>query len=210
MADDAQYYEKMQQNKGWQQILASFARFVDARPNQRVLDVGCGPAAFVVIMKSVYQTQVSGVDMDIEGCRIAQKLYHDAVAGILAVGTLPTLPYADNTFDIITAANVIYLIDDPWAAIREIVRILKPKGHFSMLNPSVQMSQVAATELANVRRMEGFAHENFIHWGELAEQKMRFSEAVIREEFAKIGLNLVATQSRIGDGLALYAKGQKQ
>ena len=46
------------------------------------------------------------------------------------------LQYADNTFDTITAFQVIEHLDNPWNAIREIRRILKPKGHFIFSIPN--------------------------------------------------------------------------
>ena len=38
------------------------------------------------------------------------------------------LGYADNSFDKVVAANVIHLLDDPQAALDELLRVCKPGG----------------------------------------------------------------------------------
>lgn len=197
---DAGYFAQMQATDGWQRILGSFARFVDPPKDAQCLDIGCGAGALVNIMGGI------GADADPHAIALAQGQYPQQ---LFICTALPTLALPSAYFDVITATNVIYLLDDPISALREVGRLLKPNGIFVMLNPSENMSRHAAATLADDRGLTGFARDNFIHWGAVAEQKVRWSADDIANLFEQAGLQLVATQTRIGDGLARYAKGQK-
>lgn len=205
----AAYFAQVQATEGWRAILDSFARFVGPSPSYRTLDLGCGPGALVSIFQADYQARAFGVDMDWGMAQAALQMYGPQTGSVYAVGSLPFLPYAPASFDLITATNVIYLVDDPAAALREAARLLKPGGDFVMLNPSEHMSIAAATTLADEKGLSGFARDNFIHWGEVAEAQYRWSEADIQGLFGQAGLKLTETRTRVGPGLARYARGQK-
>ncbi len=54
------------------------------------------------------------------------------------VGDVCKLPYKDNTFDIVTAFDVVEHIDDDVMAVSEIHRVLKPGGKFLFSVPAFQ------------------------------------------------------------------------
>jgi len=201
-----EYFSTVQANPGWRAILESFARFVDPAASTRLLDVGCGPGALVDIFRQDYRIAAYGTDAEPGMLHQASAHYGD----FFAAGRLPQLPYADGSFDLITATNVIYLVDNPAAALQEINRLLKPTGIFAMLNPSEKMTVTTATALADERGLTGFARDNFIYWGEVAEANPRWTEEEISDLFRQANLDLVDCRTRIGDGLARYAKGKKR
>jgi SAM-dependent methyltransferase len=43
------------------------------------------------------------------------------------------LPFADRSFDAVCCFAALYLIDDPWCAIDEIVRVLAPNGRVALM-----------------------------------------------------------------------------
>ncbi len=202
------YYAKMQANQGWRVILESFARFVAPQPNQIVVDIGTGPGALVNILHPS-QAHVYGLDYSFPLVKAARYSY-PALGMAFVAGELPILPFADASIDIVTATNVLYLLDDPQSAVIEIGRILKPTGQLIMLNPSPKMSVAAATTLADERQLTGFERENFVDWGQVAEDNVRWSVEAIQALFAPANLVLHEWRERIGDGLALYARGIKQ
>lgn len=206
MANPVDYFTSMQSSAGWAVILESFARFAAPSPNMRVLDVGTGPGALVKLFRETYAVDAYGLDSDPSMCRRAIALQEMTV---FITGALPNLPFASHTFDMVTATNVLYLLDNPQVAFNDIGRVLRVGGTFVMLNPSIHMSKKAAAALAQERGLTGFEYENFLHWGEVAEQHHRWLVADVDRFFGKAGLSLRETRERVGSGLALYAQGVK-
>jgi ubiquinone/menaquinone biosynthesis C-methylase UbiE len=203
------YFSRVQANPGWRNILESFARFVAPTQNTRLLDIGSGPGALVHIFKQQYHTQTLGLDYDFAMLRQAAQA-NNLPGTVLVNGALPHLPFRANTFDYITATNVLYLVDNPGASLSDIVRLLQPGGTFAMLNPSEKMTVEAATRLADERQLTGFTRENFIHWAEIASSHPRWTVVEIEQLFTAANLHQLQTRYRIGDGLALYACATKQ
>lgn len=201
------YYISMQAQTGWTTILESFARFVAPSKGARVLDIGTGPGALVKLFREQYNAQAYGVDYD--PLMMAHASSYQKLGLAFICGSVYQLPLRAAQFDVVTATNVLYLLDEALPALVEVARILRPGGTFVMLNPSPQMSIAAATALADERGLTGFARENFIHWGEIAEAKVRWSPDQIAGFFQKVGLELTETRERVGAGLALYARGIK-
>lgn len=202
------YYMQMQQNDGWRQILASFARFVAPQPQHIVLDIGTGPGALVNIFREQFEAHAFGIDASHHLARNAQHHYAENV-GQFVTGRLPELPLQSDSIDVITATNVLYLLNAPQQALKDIVRVLKVGGTFAMLNPSTKMSERTATELAHERQLTGFARQNFIEWGRIAETNHRWSLQAVHDLFSDAGLTLIDHQYRIGIGLAFYVRGTK-
>jgi SAM-dependent methyltransferase len=95
---------------------------VDWRGNEYLLDVGSGPGTYYEILKQRWPSvQYHGVDFSDEMLR-----EHPSPA--LAKAVADTLPFADNTFDVVMANHMLFLIDDQASAIKEFHRVLKPDG----------------------------------------------------------------------------------
>ena len=47
-----------------------------------------------------------------------------------------SLPFEDNSIDVITAFEVLEHVENPWNMVREVHRVLKPGGHFLVSFPS--------------------------------------------------------------------------
>ena len=83
---------------------------------------------------------------------------HDPVGYVRADAA--DLPFADATFDAISCYGALYLMDDPFAALHEMVRVLKPGGRIAVLTtcargPShLRRPSVAASQLAPLRLFE--------------------------------------------------------
>jgi ubiquinone/menaquinone biosynthesis C-methylase UbiE len=208
--DFVTYFTQVQASEGWDRILASFARFLALDRSACGLDVGCGPGSLVRRLAHA-AAFAQGCDADhymIEQARcLAQK---EGLTNVeYRVGVLPKLPYAADTFDVVTATNVIFLQRDPLTALRGLAHVCKPNGMVAMLNPSPQMNVVAATALADQQGLIDFSRTSFINWANVAEQNHRFSAERITQMFETIGLSDIAIESKIS-GLALFAKARKR
>lgn len=114
------------------EIAGSKIMWLNAHPNGKLLDVGCGNGSFLAGMKKL-GWNVSGVEPDASAATIAM----DRLAVPIAIGTLEKANFADNSFDAVTAHHVIEHMHDPIGFLRESLRILKPGGKMVVTTPNV-------------------------------------------------------------------------
>jgi ubiquinone/menaquinone biosynthesis C-methylase UbiE len=88
------------------------------------LDVGCGSGGSSVLAKE-RGAEVHGID-------VAEGLLSFAIQrvpkGIFQVADIEDLPYEDDMFDVIFAANSLQYSEDRIAALHELKRVCKPNG----------------------------------------------------------------------------------
>ena len=108
-----------------------------------VLDVGCGAGAAVAHLVDGHGLRVTGLDASIE--RIEQAVEARPDLDFVA-GRAEALPFADASFDAILCECVLSTLDDPRAALAEVVRVLRPRG--AALVSDVYTRKVAATPYA--------------------------------------------------------------
>lgn len=94
----------------------------------KVLDVGCG-AGFLSNELALQNLQVTGVDLSEESLRVAA--CHDSTKSVhYQIADAYKLPFADQSFDVITAMDFLEHVERPNEVILEFSRILKPNGLF--------------------------------------------------------------------------------
>lgn len=95
------------------------------RPALRVLDCGCGTGNNLRMLRK-YGRAV-GIDITFSG--LAHARQHGQ--RLLARASALTLPFSDDTFDLVTSFDVIYAFDDEMAekALTEMHRVLRSGGH---------------------------------------------------------------------------------
>ncbi len=101
------------------------------RGGQRLLDVGCGPGTITADLAAIVAPgEVVALDRqpDIvrEAARIATERGLDNVSA--TVGDVYALEFADATFDVVHAHQLLQHLSDPVAALREMRRVTKPGG----------------------------------------------------------------------------------
>jgi SAM-dependent methyltransferase len=98
-------------------------------PGVRLLDVATGNGVAVAIPAAVRGAQVTGCDL-VEQWLIAAR-GHAAEAGVeveWVVGDAADLPFADDSFDVVTSTFGHMFAPDQDAAARELVRVCRPGG----------------------------------------------------------------------------------
>ena len=97
---------------------------------KKVLDVGCGYGFRTVGLGKCGADSVLGIDVERARIREASKYAHET--GVLnvqfAVMNAESTDFADNSFDVVVADEMIHHVDDPPAVIGEMHRITKNDG----------------------------------------------------------------------------------
>jgi SAM-dependent methyltransferase len=113
----------------------------------RWLDLGCGHRVLPEWRADAEQALVGrarfvvGIDYDLPSLARHRSLRRVARAHA------STLPFADATFDLVTANMVVEHLDDPEAQFREIARVLRPGGAFLFHTPNDRSYIVRAARL---------------------------------------------------------------
>ena len=117
---------------------------VGARP--RILDAGCGSGNNLRHLAA--WGRPVGIDLSDEALRFCRE------RGVAAAGaSLPALPFADATFDCVTSFDVIYhrWVTDDAAAVREMARVLRPRGLLLVRVPALRALWGAHDEAVHSR-----------------------------------------------------------
>ena len=94
-----------------------------------LLDVGCGSGS-VLSTAARHGAHVSGLDAATAMIAVARDRMPDAD---LHVGDMEEMPFADATFDVVTAFNAVQFADAPPVALDEMVRVTRPGGRVAIL-----------------------------------------------------------------------------
>lgn len=94
-----------------------------------ILDVGCGTG---VITELIGKDRVVGIDIDKNCIKFATKRVRTKS---FVIGDATILPFKNNYFDLVVAAELIEHVDSP-LFIKEVKRILKSGGYFILSTPN--------------------------------------------------------------------------
>ena len=195
---DVDTFLELQTQTGWGRTLAGFAAWCQAQPGWRVLDVGCGPG----LLPALFARQgCNALGLDLEADMFLPQPLHPQV--LVAHGE--ALPFPGGMFDLVTASNLLFLLEQPAPAVVELRRVLCAGGRLCLLNPSEAMSVQAAGMLADQRGLDGLARETLLNWARRAESYARWDAEALAGLLEAAGLKLERTELRVGSGLARLA-----
>jgi SAM-dependent methyltransferase len=94
-----------------------------------VLDVGCGPGTITVDLAArVPDGQVTGIDAAPDVLALARQEAEGQANVRFETGDVYRLGFADGTFDVVHAHQVLQHLSDPVAALAEMRRVCRPGG----------------------------------------------------------------------------------
>ena len=197
LSDFSNFFD-VQTKTAWGGILVEFASYCHPRPAFIILDIGCGPGLLPAIFAREGHATY-GIDIDF--ALLSSSLFPNIVQ---ADASEP--PLVPSRFSLITATNVLFLLDDPLAALLAWRRLLTPDGELCLINPSEHLSISAATKLADSRSLDGTARESLLIWARNAETHFRWTETETQELLAQAGFQLEDSALRVGPGFARFTR----
>lgn len=118
--------------------------WVQPAAGHAILDVGCGAGYFLCLIYEKYRRHgftpmTAGVDISTyQLSYMARRMQKEKILDAIAVyGNGEYLPFADESFDIITCSEVLEHIRNPIRALSEMHRVLKPAGLLLLSTPSM-------------------------------------------------------------------------
>ncbi len=97
-------------------------------PASILLDIGCGGGLLTNALAKLGHT-VTGIDISEKSLEVARAQDKTATVRYLTANAY-SLPFPDNSFDAISAMDLLEHVESPHLVIAEAARVLKPKGLF--------------------------------------------------------------------------------
>lgn len=116
-------------------------RLKDKFSTSNILDIGCGKGFLV----EAFEKQ------DLKACGIDVSKYAllGSKATTLILGSAESLPFKDDSFDLITCFEVIEHLEKPEKFVKEVKRILTPNGFLYLTTPS-HRNQIARRDPTHI------------------------------------------------------------
>ena len=109
-------------------------RLLNLQPHQRLLDIGCGRASVLRLLwqRVPFDRPPVGLDISRVMLRLAGASRNGA-SPHLAQGSVTSLPFPQESFDVVVAGHIIKHLSDGGVAdcLREVWRVLTPGGVFA-------------------------------------------------------------------------------
>lgn len=99
----------------------AIGRIVGGRQGLRMLDCGCGAGHNLALLQP--HGQAFGFDLSAGGLALAKRRNYP-----LAQADATHLPFASESFDLVTSFDVMQCVPDDEGAVREMARVLRPGG----------------------------------------------------------------------------------
>ena len=120
------------------QIYESIVRYIP--PGRTVLDAGCGEGVLSLLMAKKGAV-VTGIDLSEPNIEAARRWAREwGVSVRFEVGDAGSLPFDDNSFDIVVSSHVLEHLPDLFQGLRELYRVTRDRAIIAMptcLNPAV-------------------------------------------------------------------------
>ena len=104
------------------------------QPGDKVLDVACGPVNVTRRLLGWVGDKGTVVGVDASPTMLARAVRDTAAPNVAYLrADAQRLPFRDEAFDVVCCYAALYLIEDPFAAIDELIRVLAPGGRLAVL-----------------------------------------------------------------------------
>lgn len=152
-----------------------------------ILDAGCGNGRYAALVKQNCPTaEVHAVD-------ISEEMLKSVPKGIFTQkASIQDLPYHDHSFDLVYCVEALEHVPNPQAAIKEMIRVLRPEGRLVIIDK-------------NEARLGALQIETWEKWFDINEVA-----GLLKNANMNIQVELIGYDGKPADGLFVSWVGVKQ
>jgi SAM-dependent methyltransferase len=154
-------------------------KLTKASSSDTVLDVACGPGIVACAFAEVV-AQATGIDLTPAMIERARALQAEKRLANVAwrVGDIVPLPYADESFSIVTSRYAFHHLQDPQTALSEMHRVCKDAGQIVLIDQVASANPQQADALNRMERLRDPSHVRALT---LAEMRGLFARLGLRD-----------------------------
>jgi len=112
--------------------LVERVRSLVAGRDLKLLDVGCGDGVALYLLRDIPNLRLFGTDSSEKALRTAKEKVPD---GEFEMSDTSSLPYKDESFDVVISSDVIEHVEDPEKMLTEIKRVAKKEAYIIVGTP---------------------------------------------------------------------------
>lgn len=149
-------------NKGHEKLASWGRSYLKIEKDYTVLDLGCGGGRNIEYFLTK-ANKVYGIDHSETSVKMASEINKEAIEYgrcQISVGDVRSLPFENESIDIITAFETIYFWDDIEECFKEIYRLLKNGGQFLICNEVSSMDRRDVRILAHKIEMQVYTPDD--------------------------------------------------
>jgi ubiquinone/menaquinone biosynthesis C-methylase UbiE len=135
--DYADSFEKFrsQETETSAALIRTVLRYAPSSPLARIIDIGCGPGRYALLLASATEAQIFATDLS--PAMVQKGREKDHVREVSwSLSDACQLPFSDQSFDVVLLFLVLHVVKDTTKALEEAYRILRPGGHCFILTHS--------------------------------------------------------------------------
>lgn len=157
-----------------------------------ILEIGCGNGEMAsYLVERVKPKNMTALDINPQVIAHAEMRYGKDPRLIFQVGNVVNLPFASSTFDAVIEINTLHLIAHWQKALREIRRVLKPKGKLLIRDLSLESFTLPGIGLI-ARSLFEHPYEQMLDQNELFSYLRRLGFEITHQYDSSLMLILVA------------------
>jgi ubiquinone/menaquinone biosynthesis C-methylase UbiE len=182
------------------EVVAEKVEFAKPQLHELVLDVACGPGAFVLAI-APRVSFVMGIDLTPEMLRQARAFQAEKqiVNAVFARADADHLPFPDGAFDLVSCQHAFHHISKPELVLVEMIRVTKSQGRLLIVDPLAPESDAKFELFNHIERMRDPSHTSSLrlttflsmfeeHGLELLRQSLRRRQRSFNQWMRRAGL----------------------
>jgi len=119
--------------QGWQTIKNRFQQFIEPQSRLQLLDIGCGTGQSRQLYQEYCELYV-GIDLSYRSLQLASL---QCPQSQWACADACSLPFEENSFDVVAFSSVLHHIPDFTIALSEAIRVVRPQGFIFAFDPNL-------------------------------------------------------------------------